>query len=226
MKWKRSNPAPSPEQLAAWADGELDRPDAEAVESWLLAHPEAAAGVEADQRLGRLFRDNPPPEPSERAWRATLAGIDAGLTQPVSSLRNPGPWRWRLRLIVGLVATAAAVGGILVARMVSSGPKRGPEIASVEEKSQPIAQPGAQAEDDEPFPVVNLSEVNIISIDADDADRVVMGQELMGTFDLAAPEDIEIVKMEPRPDDGWAPYLRRGPEVPMIVAANLGNPER
>ena len=65
-----------------------------------------------------------------------------------------------------------------------------------------------------------------VPIDVEDADRVVMlGQPPMGTFELAAPEDIEIVKMEPWPEDGRTPHLHRGPEVPMIVVAAVDRPE-
>jgi hypothetical protein len=239
MIWKRTNPEPTPEQLAAWADGDLDRSDADHVESWLLAHPDAAREIESDQRLDRLFRDNPPSEPSEQAWQATLAGIDSGLCQTGSSgyarsdIQNPKSKiqnlpSWRLRLIVGLMtATAAAViGGVLVARFFAPEPTPGEEEHQVVKQIEPIEKaPLPPDEEDEPFPVVALGEVNIISIDAEDADRVGMGQELIGTFDLATPEDIEIVKMEPHPEDGLMPRLRRGPEVPMIVAANMDNQE-
>jgi hypothetical protein len=46
-----------------------------------------------------------------------------------------------------------------------------------------------------------------------------MGQPLMGTFEVAAPNDVEIVKMEPHPEDGMMPSFHRGQEVPMILAA-------
>jgi hypothetical protein len=225
MKWKRTNPEPTPEQLAAWADGELDRSDAERVEAWLAARPDSAREVEAARRLGHLYRDHPPPEPSERAWQATLAGIEAGLSRPVAPTSSPGfSARWRLRLFVGLVAAAAVVGGVLVARVFS--PEQTPEPEYVElpkPEPKPVPQP---EEPDEPFPVVPLGEVNIISIDAEDADRVVIGQSLMGEFELAASDDIDIVKMEPCVEDGQMPHLHRGEEVPMIVVAKLGNRDR
>ena len=64
----RTDPEPDPGHLAAWADGELNRADAERVEAWLARHPDAdEAG-----RLVRLYRDHPPPEPSELAWQAAL----------------------------------------------------------------------------------------------------------------------------------------------------------
>jgi hypothetical protein len=67
--------------------------------------------------------------------------------------------------------------------------------------------------------VATLGEIEIISIAAEDADRVMMGQPLMGTFEVAAPEDVQIVRMEPHPEDGQMPSFHRGQEVPMIVAA-------
>jgi hypothetical protein len=72
---------------------------------------------------------------------------------------------------------------------------------------------------EEPFPVAEMNEVNILSINVEDADRVVMGQPLLGPFEVVSPEDIEIVRMERHPEDGQMPRLRRGPEVPMIVVA-------
>src|SRR5205823_2431220 len=47
---------PSPGQLAAYVDGELDAAACRRVEAWLAAHPEAAAEIEAQRRLADLWR--------------------------------------------------------------------------------------------------------------------------------------------------------------------------
>jgi hypothetical protein len=217
MKW--TNQSPTPEQLAAWADGELDRPDAERIEAWLASRPDDASEAESNHRLVQLYRNHPPTEPSDHAWQATLGRIETALSAPPSALRPPR--NWRLRLLVGLVAAAAAVvGGVLVARLYRPVQPIDPQPEGwVERQPQQREASPAPEEPDEPFPVATAAEVNIISIDAEDADRVVMGEPLMGTFEVVAPEDIEIVKMEPHADDGQMPQLQRGPEVPMIVVA-------
>jgi hypothetical protein len=218
MKWKRSNPEPTPEQLAAWADGEMERADAERIEAWLLAHPSAACEALAGRRITRLYHEQPLTEPSDRAWQMTLAAIEEGLAHP----RVPVRPRWPLRLVLGLTAVAAVVAGMVLARSLwtEKAPDQ-PLPGVVENKAIEPTTP----EDDEPFPVATVGEVNILSIDAADADRVAMGQPLFGTFEIAGPEDIEIVEMEPHPEDGRMPRLQRGPEVPMIVVASAGGRE-
>jgi anti-sigma factor RsiW len=218
MKWKRTNPEPTPEQLAAYADGELERGDAERVAAWLAAHPGAAHDVLETCRITRLYRDQPPGEPSDRAWQAALAAIEDALAHP----RVPPRPRWPLRLVLGLTAAAALLAGVVLAR--SFWTDKLPENP-VPEVADHQPQPAPAPEDEEPFPVATAGEINILSIDAADADRVVMGQPLIGTFEVAAPEDIEIVEMEPHPEDGRMPRLQRGPEVPMIIVASAGGRE-
>jgi hypothetical protein len=155
-----------------------------------------------------LYRDHPPPEPSPYAWQATLAGIADHATRSVRRTGSPWPWR----LLMALTASAALIGGILLARglwneRVVYPPA--PEIVDV---------PPGPDDGDEPFPVAAPSEVHFISIDAEDADRIMMGVRLMGDFEVAGPDDIEIVKMEPH-EDGQMPWLQRGGEVPMILAS-------
>jgi hypothetical protein len=68
------------------------------------------------------------------------------------------------------------------------------------------------------FPVASAREVDILSIDPRDADRVVLGDPLLGAFELATPEDIEVIDREPSPD-GDMPHLQRGPKakVPLVI---------
>src|SRR5688500_6791176 len=86
---------PTPAELAAWVDGELEGADAGRVEAWLCAHPEDAAEAEASSRLAGLFRDHPPADPSPEAWDATLARIAAR----AGGNRRP---RWQALLFVSL----------------------------------------------------------------------------------------------------------------------------
>jgi hypothetical protein len=62
--------------------------------------------------------------------------------------------------------------------------------------------------------------VNILSIEASDADAVVLHPPLMGEFELAAPADIWILEVLPPPEGGPQPHLAAGP-VPMIVVASM-----
>ena len=148
--------------------------------------------------------------------------MEVRLGNPPASQRTTRS-HWRLRLLLGLAATAAAIfGGVVLARAFWPEHPTGPDRQEVAQKTPAVIAD----EPDLPFPVAEVQEVNIISIDVEDADRVVMlGQPPMGTFELAAPEDIEIVKMEPWPEDGRTPRLHRGPEVPMIVVAAVDRPE-
>jgi hypothetical protein len=220
MKWNRTDPEPDPEQLTAWADGELDRADAERVESWLARHPDA----DEPGRIVRLFRDHPPPEPAERAWQAALTSIADRAMKPAAAAeampRGLSFPRWRSRVLLALAASAAVLGGVLLARSFWSerlDEPKGPHIAKVEPtQREQLPRPAEDA--GEPFPVATLGEVEIISVSAEDADRVMMGQPLLGTFEVAAPDDVQIVKMEPH-DDGQMPSFHRGQEVPMILAA-------
>jgi hypothetical protein len=221
MKWNRTDPEPDPEQLAAWADGELDRADAERVESWLARHSD----TDEPGRLVRLYRDHPPPEPSEHAWQAALTNIADRAMKPAAAAaampRSLSFPRWRSRVLLALAASAAVLGGVLLARSFWSehpDKPKGPQIAKLEStQHEQLPLPGDDTS--EPFPVATLGEVEIISVSAEDADRVMMGQPLLGTFEVAAPDDVQIVKMEPRPDDGQTPSFHRGQEVPMILAA-------
>ncbi len=221
MKWNRTDPEPDPEQLAAWADGQLERADAERVEAWLARHADA----DEPGRVVRLFRDHAPPEPCAAAWQSALGNIAHRAMKPAAAAEtmpySPSRPRWRPRVLLALATAAAILGGVLLARSLwprRPEPSNGPQIAKVNPVSH--EQPASLSEETgEPFPVATLGEVEIISVSAEDADRVLMGQPLLGTFEVVAPADVQIVKMEPHPDDGSMPSFRRGQEVPMILAS-------
>lgn len=156
--------------------------------------------------LARLYRDHPPPEPN---WGPTLAGIESRLARDLPPNR-----RWRIHLVVGLLTTAAAIfGGLVLARPLWQSAVKD----NVDRSQTPVAQ--VAVEDDEPYPVALASEVNIIAMDPKDADRIVMGVSLLGSFELVDPEDIEIVHVEPHPDAGWTPRPQQRKGAPMIIVA-------
>jgi hypothetical protein len=216
--WHNPNQGPTPAELAAWADGELGPAEARRVEGWLRDHPEAADEIEAARRLVGLFHDHPAPDPSPDAWQTTLDNIHAGLSAPTRPLRVPA---WRLRLILGLSAAAALVAGVLVAGRYWPREVVVPDRPEVVHRVQ--LPPGD--DNDEPFAVVSAREIAIINMSADDADRLMLDQPLLGTIEFAAPEDIEVVLLMPDPEEGNMPRLQKGPQVPMIVLARNDDEE-
>ena len=54
-------------------------------------------------------------------------------------------------------------------------------------------------------------------MDADDADRVVTGRPLIGPMDFAGPGDIDVLKVQPDPDEGTRRAWRRGAGLPWVV---------
>jgi anti-sigma factor RsiW len=96
---------PTPEQLAAYFDGELTGSERAGVEAWLAGHPEARAEVEALRQLHAQYDAVPVPEPSPERWAAALAGIRADLARN----RPRRNWGWGL----AAAGLAAAVLGIL-----------------------------------------------------------------------------------------------------------------
>jgi hypothetical protein len=200
---------PSPEQLAAYVDGELDSAEAARVEAWLADNPDDAAEVEADRHLLHLWRETQPADPRPEAWARTLDGIAKGAPP-----HGPGGFngrRWRVGFVAALFAAAAVLAGLLLARPWLFPPPPAPPGGGEER-----AHKEPEDEGDEPYPVVTAGEVNIISMDAGDADAVVLGQPLMGEIEFARPADIEVLDVQPHEEDGSMPRLEPGP-VPMIV---------
>jgi anti-sigma factor RsiW len=166
---------PSPELLAAYADGELD-PEARAtVEAWLVAHPEAQAQVEAQRRLTQLFRDVPVPEPNPAAWQRLEARVESRL-ETVAAVRP----RWaRIPWRVAGPSAAAVLAAVLLLPWL-----RGP---------QPDPPPRVHREPQvEPFPVVSPEDVTIVALDGDGAALVVGTPPLPEALALAGPGDVTV----------------------------------
>ena len=189
---------PTPEQIAAWVDGESSRGEADFVEAWMADHPDARREADAMVHLTRLYRDQPIPMPSEDRWNSALERI-----RPRIAPRSPRRWLLGLAL-----ATAAALAVVVLAR--TQWPAAAPPITQ--------QTPAPPDEDDEPFAVASASEVHIIRMDADDADQVVTGRPLIGTMDFAGPGDIDVVQVQPDPDEKRTPHLETRAGLPWVVA--------
>jgi hypothetical protein len=212
---------PSPEQLAAYVDGELASADRHQVEAWLAEHPEAEAEVVADRHLLQVWRDSQPPDPAPEAWARTLQRIAAAVPPGGPAPRNGR--RWTVRFVAGLLTAAAVLGGWLLARpyFLRHTPPT-PEERSGKDVVKNLPKAPAEDEGDGPFPVVAPGEVNIISMEAGDADAVVTGHPIMGEFEFAQPTDIEVLDVQPHEADGARARLEQG-SVPMIVFSNGDN---
>src|SRR5262249_33300837 len=122
MSWRPEDDTwnPSPEQLAAYADGELDRcgstaPLKRRIEVWLADHPGAAAALEAQQRLDRLWKSSRPAEPSDLAWDQLWQRIkQAPSDHPGKSGR-----RWTARRVIWATALLVTAASLVLAVTLS-----------------------------------------------------------------------------------------------------------
>jgi anti-sigma factor RsiW len=200
LEWDKGQP-PAPEELMAFADGELGPARHEEVAKWLVGRPDAQGQVDEFRRLGQLWRNAQPPEPSPQAWAAALARIENALP-PSTPLPRPRPRRpaWTFPAL----AAAAVLGVVLLSR----------SLAPV---GTPTNNNGSSTADDEPYPIVAANEINIVGMDAQDADALVGHPPLSGTLEFAAPADVRLLNAQPHRDDGRIPQMGDG-DVPMIVA--------
>jgi hypothetical protein len=213
--WNEDEPRTlSPEQLAAYADGELDRPELAPlktrVEEWLAAHPGAAAEVEAQRRLARLWQASAPPEPPESAWGPILARLVLIPVRPVA------PSRWgHMVWVAGLLAACAAGVWLTLALR-----QPGDEAKVVQPGLLPAGFPGktlavAKAapektapEDMQPFPVATADEVEILSVKGADTGTLVVGEPpVRGELVLALPGEVEVTRTTSEVRVGGSPMI-------------------
>jgi anti-sigma factor RsiW len=196
--WTNGAMKPSPEQLAAYADGELDGASRRQCAEWLAGHPDAAAEVETWRRLSRGWQAGAPEEPGPAAWTAALDRIEKSL--PAGP---PAPVRGRKLFLWASLLTAAAAAILTVslsARLFRTVPDA-------------PADP-----DDEPYPVAEAHEVAIISMDVKDADALVVGESpVHGPLAFAAFDDIILLDTKRMHEDAPQPLLDEQLALPMIV---------
>jgi hypothetical protein len=170
--------------------------------------PDAEAGaIFADLRRFREWcRSVPPPEPEDAVWTATLTRLhDAVRTAKPRGRRSP-----RLVWAVAGLAAAAALLAVFLSRPLWM-------------KAPSLPQPPVE----EPFPVAEADDVDIISIDARDVAGLVVGEPpVSGELIFARQEDVRVVECKCCPKSGNFAKLRQG-EVPMLVtsAAPVGVPD-
>jgi hypothetical protein len=171
--------SPTPEQLAAYADGELDRwqgaPLRGQIAEWLLENPKAAAEVDAQRRLLQLWKTSAAPDPGEAAWASLWGRIH-------SPSNGKGPRTGWLRRRLGwsaavLLLAAAAV--VLAVNLMSTGDGL-PENREVVE----------------PLPVARADEVEILQIAGSDTGTVIVGRlPAEGALETAVSHEVEILRV-------------------------------
>ncbi len=183
---------PTPEKLAAYADGELPAAERARVEASLDNCPEALAELESLRRLDSLCRRTAALEPPPEAWDVTLARVHAALPAPRSL-----PWRRPARRPVFPVftAAAAAVAVVLLGRSFWPAPRVPVTVNAV---------PGLAG----PVNLADARDVEIISMDGDDTGRLLVGRPPVPEgLVLAGPGDVTLVRMEPF--EGAMPDMRQ-----------------
>lgn len=187
--------APSPEDLAAYVDGQLGPARRKGVETWLRDHPEAAAEIEGQRRLAGLWQATTPAEPETASWPNMLARVECALVRCRSA-------RSRSRRLIQIGAAGLAAG-LLLALLSSRGPG-------------PVQQPAAG----ELLAVVSPDDVEIVSLHAADRATLVVGvPPVTGPLVLASVGDVELEGVEPD-IDGMVPSIHMDERsvAPMIVA--------
>jgi hypothetical protein len=188
---------PTPEDLAAYVDGELDAAARRAVEGWLIGHPYAADEVAGQRRLLHLWEATAPEEPAGPRWAPVLANVRNAVGRSKPARR----WPW---LVGALIGTAAAVwGALLLLPPQRPGERRAHPV--------PVAAPV------EPWPVVSSDDVDIVSLHAADRAVLVVGvPPLEGGLELASADDVE---MDSEPADAGMVVVqgKSEPPQPMLV---------
>jgi hypothetical protein len=198
MKQRKANEAdaPSPEQLAAYVDGELDPATRARVAAWLCAHPDAAADLQSLRQLDSLWQETTPPAPARAQWDAVFNRIAARCPaeEPVvasgrAATRHAFGWRWHLRM----AGTAAAMLFVTLLLYRPTDPQAQPVPAPLISVVQVLRVAGDE-------------DVEIISMDAVDIGALVVGEPpIRGPFVLAAPGDVVLENIAPDPVDGMKP---------------------
>jgi anti-sigma factor RsiW len=164
---------PTPQQLAAYVDGELGPADRATVDTWLGGHPDARADVDAQRRLLRQWQAAVPPGPDQAAWAGILARVEAG----VAEARLHGASSRRLAGVVRFVAALGAVAAVLVLAL------------GLAQRFAPQTPPVT------PLPVATAEDVEVLSIEGADVAALVVGTPpVQGPLTLASADDVTVDK--------------------------------
>ncbi|MDP3740440.1 MAG: hypothetical protein Q8R02_23840 [Hyphomonadaceae bacterium] len=142
---------PTPEELMAYADGQLDDAHAQRVEHAIAAFPELRAAVDDHRRTRAAAR-----EAFDEMAKAPMSPGLAALSNSLAAPRSPAAWasnprsagKWRKQFAVGAWPAAAAAclfGGVISGALLTAsnddvirwrgGPSAGSMLAQVLEKS-------------------------------------------------------------------------------------------
>ncbi|HEV3203485.1 MAG TPA: hypothetical protein VGY77_03840 [Gemmataceae bacterium] len=209
MAFQNHNVPPREEMLAAYVDGELNSAGRLEVEAWIVSHPETAAELEALRQFKQFWQATRAFDPSEGVWAQTLENITTGLVQPklasapgfpTAAAKPAHDFSW-VRGIVRWTSAAAVFVGLMA--LDSRSPR------------DPLSVPSM-----DPYPVISTEDIDILTVHAADAGRLVVGKSpLTEPLDIAEPGDIVVVSVKPD-IDGMLPYMRAPAEdrhAPMMV---------
>lgn len=172
--------APSPEQFAAFLDGELDAIGCVRVETWLKHHPDAAQEIDGQRKLMRLWQANRPAEPRDAVWSRVFDHIEAKV-RPTS--RRRVTVRRTIRFGAGIAA--AVLAAVLLTHHFQAGVGHEPPPIA----SRPNVEPG----DQEPIVLASQDDVSVVSVEPywQDGGRVPAIGEGDVSMIVAAPLDRE-----------------------------------
>jgi anti-sigma factor RsiW len=189
--------APALEELTAYVDERLDPALRPEVEMWLRNHPEAAAEIDGQRGLARLWQATAATEPSDRSWRAALAHVEAA-SFPLP--RNPVPRRRRIGMSVA--------GGLAAALLFMFCWPHADRSAKKNEAPEPLA-------------VASPEDVEIVSLRAADRATLVVGvPPVTEPLVLVSVGDVEFERVEPAAD-GMVPYIQMDEGAAPLVLAPL-----
>jgi hypothetical protein len=209
MAFQNHNEPPREELLAAYVDGELASSEQLELEAWIASHPETAAAVEALRRFKQLWQATRPVEPDEAVWARIQNIIQTILAAPhvaaspalAVTAHKRASNSSRVRRIVRWTSAVAAFLALMVL-------------------DARLPRDSSFAPTGEPYPVIATDDIDIITVHAADAGRLVVGKPpLTEPLDIAQPGDVVVVSVKPD-IDGMLPYVRSPAEnqhVPMIV---------
>ncbi len=203
---------PTPEDLAAYLDGEFEGDDAripqkQLVEEWLADHPEAFADLTAWRRLKQIWQDTTPELSEESRWAALLSRIQHDLThgpKPTVPAPKPFPWGW----VSGFAAALLLTVGFLIWQGQSPKPEKKTPSPSFSKNKSPSLPT-------KPFPVVAADEIQILHVGGEDISGLVIGAPPMeGVMPMAGPDEIVFTSVQTSQEEDPEPNIKNNP--PMI----------